>query len=790
VSGVTAEHLAELLGRPLPGTAGAAPIVLNAWAARELGARPGDAVHLDYRLWREEGRMETAGARFVLAALAPGVGGDPELAPEYPGITDALRLADWDPPFPVDLKRIRKQDEAYWDAHRATPKAYLLLDRAQELWGHRLGRLTSLRLPAAAEVPAFETAVLATLDPARAGLSVESPRARALQAAAGTTDFGQYFLYFSAFTVASSLLLTALLFRLGLEQRLSELGLLRAVGFTPGHLRRLHLSEGLGLALAGAVLGSAGAVAYARGVLWALGTVWVGAVGTRQLVTEVRAASLAAGAASGVAAAGLAILLVLRALGRLPSRRLLAGETEPALARGAGRASAGLAAASGLATLVLLLLAGAGRVPAEGAFFGAGAGTLAAGLAMEWRRLRRAHPRKASRDLRRVGSRSAAHRPGRSLLSMALVAFATFVIVAVGAFRHGGPASLRDPRGPDGGFALLAESLLPVHHDLASPGGRLVLGLDGAEARPLERTVVARFRLRPGDDVSCLNLYRSTRPRILGATPAFLRLGRFSFQSSLARTSAERENPWLLLDGAGPEVPAVGDANTLAYSLHLRVGEALEVPRAAGPPVRLRIVGALRPGLLQSELVVAEGRFLEAFPEVEGYRFFLMDAPEDEAAGLAAVLESRLGDAGFDVTPSALRLRRFHEIENTYISTFQALGGLGLLLGTVGLATVVVRNTLERRKELALLTALGYRRQHLVRLVLWEQARLLAVGLGLGAACALLAITPALRQRGGTFPLLAVLGLLLAVAATGLVVSRLAVALVPRSPLLPALRSE
>jgi hypothetical protein len=314
----------------------------------------------------------------------------------------------------------------------------------------------------------------------------------------------------------------------------------------------------------------------------------------------------------------------------------------------------------------------------------------------------------------------------------------------------------------------------------------VALGFDGAGAAALDDAVVARFRLRPGDDVSCRNLYRSTSPRILGATPDFVRLARFSFQSSLARTPAERENPWLLLEGAGEEVPAVGDANTLAYSLHVRVGDTLSVERGSGRPLRLRIVAALRPGLLQSELVVAESRFLAAFPEAEGYRFFLVDGPE--AAG--AALESRLGDAGLDVAPGALRLRGFHEIENTYISTFQALGGLGLLLGTVGLATVVVRNTLERRKELALLTALGYRREHLVRLVLWEQARVLAVGLGLGAACALVAIAPALRQRGGTFPLLAVLGLLLAVAATGLLVSRLAVALVHRSPLLPALRSE
>ena len=54
------------------------------------------------------------------------------------------------------------------------------------------------------------------------------------------------------------------------------------------------------------------------------------------------------------------------------------------------------------------------------------------------------------------------------------------------------------------------------------------------------------------------------------------------------------------------------------------------------------------------------------------------------------------------------RLAAFHRVENTYLSTFQALGGLGLLLGTVGLSAIMFRNVLERRRELALLRAVGY----------------------------------------------------------------------------------
>jgi hypothetical protein len=35
------------------------PIILNDWTARDLNAKPGDVVSLEYYLWHENGRLET-----------------------------------------------------------------------------------------------------------------------------------------------------------------------------------------------------------------------------------------------------------------------------------------------------------------------------------------------------------------------------------------------------------------------------------------------------------------------------------------------------------------------------------------------------------------------------------------------------------------------------------------------------------------------------------------------------------------------------------------------------------
>jgi ABC-type lipoprotein release transport system permease subunit len=234
----------------------------------------------------------------------------------------------------------------------------------------------------------------------------------------------------------------------------------------------------------------------------------------------------------------------------------------------------------------------------------------------------------------------------------------------------------------------------------------------------------------------------------------------------------------------------IADANSLAYVLHRRVGDELAVTRPGQEPLRLRIVAALRNGLFQGELVMAERHFQRAFPDQQGFRVLLLEVPDGREAAVAAALENRLADYGVDAVPTAERLARYFRVENTYLSMFQALGGLGLLLGTVGLGAVLLRNALERRKELALLRAVGYRQKHLSWMVLAENALLLALGLGTGTACALVAIAPAVLERGGRFPAGSLALLLLAVAAAGLLVSRAAVSLMHRAPLLAALRSE
>jgi ABC-type antimicrobial peptide transport system permease subunit len=112
------------------------------------------------------------------------------------------------------------------------------------------------------------------------------------------------------------------------------------------------------------------------------------------------------------------------------------------------------------------------------------------------------------------------------------------------------------------------------------------------------------------------------------------------------------------------------------------------------------------------------------------------------------------------------------------------------LLGALGLAVVLLRSTWERRGELALLRALGFRRQTLGWLVLAENGFLLLLGLGVGTGAALLAVAPQLFGSGAAVPWLRLLGLLGLVLLVGLAAGAVAMRATLRAPLLPALRRE
>jgi ABC-type antimicrobial peptide transport system permease subunit len=856
-------------------------ILINSWLAEDLQAKPGDVLELTYFVvgpmfvpqqftdvnrrkleertsqFRIRAVLPLEGAAADLPALSavPAQAGatlaaqaDRELMPMFPGLSDVENCRDWEPGIPIDLDKIRKKDEEYWDLYRGTPKAFVTLKAGQRMWGNRFGNLTALRYPVnhADAIKTIEAAIKRELDPASIGLFFQPVREQALAASTQAMDFGQLFLGLSFFLIVAALLLMGMLFVLGIEQRTEEVGTLLAVGFPPRRVRRLLLFEGGVLAILGGFLGVGGGIGYTQVVLYALSTVWRNAVGAHggtavSLYYHSNPSTLVVGAASGIVVALLAIWVTLRRQAKSPARELLAPLLSPQWGEATSIANSdfrlsplstsgegpgvrsdfrfGLWVALGaiVGTLVILVLMGKGKdKEAAAAFFISGALLLIGGLGFSQALLSalahsgsRSHQDFGRMKLTGLGLRNSVRRIGRSLATVVLLACGSFLIIAVGANRYDphperseGTAEQRSSG--TGGFALFAESTLPVFHDLNSKQGREMYGLD---SEYLEGVKFVSLRVHDGDDASCLNLNRVQTPRLLGIRPEELQSrNAFTFRNAEVSASALRvpsqaqerlthskaRNPWMLLkrNENDDTVPAIGDEATITWALGKKIGDTLLYTDERGNTFNLRLVGAVANSIFQGSLLISEDEFIAHFPSESGYRMFLIDAPWKNAPEVSKTLSRSLRDVGLEITPTSQRLSEFNTVQNTYLSIFQLLGGLALLLGSVGLGIVVMRNVMERRSELALLRAVGFEKRSLKWLVLSEHWLLLLLGLACGVVAGLVAVLPALRSPGADIPYLSLVLTLSAVVLSGVLWTWIATMLAIRGPLLAALRNE
>ena len=425
----------------------------------------------------------------------------------------------------------------------------------------------------------------------------------------------------------------------------------------------------------------------------------------------------------------------------------------------------------------------------SGAFFGSGSLLLFAALA-RMSQLIRSHAsaaRSESWTLFALSRQSCSRRPGRSLATIMLLAIGTFLVVSIGVFRleTGSDGAEAAPASGTGGFQLIGESALPISQDLRSERGRDFYGLDVALMNGVN---FVPLRVRAGDDASCLNLNRAIQPRLLGVNPDSLQ-GRF--QITAAAKGLRRDQGWQLLkasaDGA---VPAIGDASSITYAMGRKVGDTLDFTDENGRAFQVRIVAAVANSILQGSLVIDEAAFVERFPGEQGYRKIFIGAPAGKAGDLSRELSRALEDVGAEFTPAVRRLEAFNAVQNTYLGTFQLLGGLGLLLGSAGLGIVVLRNVLERRGELAAMMAVGFTRRRLQSMVLQEHLYLLGLGLAAGLLAATLAVLPPALKQSLPMPWFS-LGLTIAgIVINGLVWSWLASRHALRGNLLEALRAE
>jgi ABC-type lipoprotein release transport system permease subunit len=811
-------------------------VVINRWIANQMQARVGDRVRIDYFLPETvDGKEIEKQFSVRVAAIAPLTSpktpyrgrvparfdqmptpfNDPEWTPEVPGITDQESISNWETPFPLDRK-IESVDDAYVYEHRLTPKMFISDAMARSLFGSRFGDQTAIRYDGLND-ESRERIRRVILAAARERIEDlgwrDLPlRAKQLRAASGTTPFDALFLSLSFFVIASGLLLVALLFRLSIEKRADHWGLLMASGWTRSKVRQLLLAEAALIAAIGATIGVLLGVAYAYAMLAGLRSWWVGAIAVSFLDFYIHPASLLLGWMAAFVISLAATWLVTRQIRSEYTARLLKGRIDETLTRQPTSRWIGWVAIACAALGLSAMAAGQfvqGQAQA-GAFVASGMLWMIAGVLWLYRRLKSpgaAHADDASVHpfgLQSLSRSNAQRSPVRSILTVALMASASFLILSMSLFQ-----SQPDRRGT-GGMAWVAKS----SQSIAVPLGdrkqqRLVLG---PQADALLAAEIVSLRMRGGDDASCNNLYQANEPQVMGVPPNIESIDRdrkglsefawFATQRNPNSAEVNRvASPWSAIqkpaDGteASP-IPVILDQNTALWALHLGgyIGERFEYTFGTSR-VFFETVGVSQNTILQGSLWIGESNFRTIFPEITGYRQFLIkptevDPEQAQLDSMRLALEKGWGDEGLNCASASQMLAGLLAVQNTYLNAFQVLGALGLVLGTLGLGVAQLRSAMERTSELAAMRAMGFSKPRLIWALAMENGWQLLRGMGVGMSAALLAAAPVLWSGQSTRALAAPLMMLGWVIILGLIFCVGAAVLAVRQPLLASLRAD
>jgi ABC-type antimicrobial peptide transport system permease subunit len=177
------------------------------------------------------------------------------------------------------------------------------------------------------------------------------------------------------------------------------------------------------------------------------------------------------------------------------------------------------------------------------------------------------------------------------------------------------------------------------------------------------------------------------------------------------------------------------------------VGDILLYQNEMGDTLQLKLIAGTTPSIFQGFVIISNKHFLENYPSSSGSNLFLIEGNPENEKEIGGELQSVFRDYGWEMENTAKRLVEFYSVTNTYLSIFLALGALGLILGTIGLAVILARTILERRREIAVMQAVGFYSASIFKMLVNEYLILLFAGVIIGFLTAVFATLPAFLSK-------------------------------------------
>ena len=663
---------------------------ISQWLANTIKAKPGDKIDIKYFLPAENNQLVEDSISLTIKEILPveSLTSLQKLMPEIPGMTETDSCSDWESGIPIDTDKITDKDELYWDQYRMTPKLIISYSLAEKLFASRYGLATALYTNQPLDddkQKELENTVKQYAQPEIIHLADQ-----ANNAVNNSLDFGGLFLSLSMFLIASALLLPAILFSINIQNRSGEIASLKSLGFTNKQIKKLIFSESAIITLIGGIPGIFLGIAYAKLLNIGLADNFSGAIAGFKLSLFYTPKTLAIGYLATSFIVLIAIYLKANGLLKRTIKQAFTANLDESIPKSKKLNITKIISSIAFITAILIPLVAKGSIMT---FFAAGSALLVSGLTGFKSLLNSSKAQNTARfNTVKIAINNLARNQGSSLAVAISIACGVFMVIAVGLNHHNPLKNADKNYGPTGGFDLAIDCSVPVPHLI--------------EPADIDFSAL-QFRVNAGDDASCLNLNRPGQPSVIAADINKLKqLKPFTFAS----TAPETPNDWSILEDDNPNdniIPAVTDYNTIMWALHKKVGDILEIEAQNGQVYQFKLMAGMESSILQGKLIISETAFKQLFPKINGYDLILVKS-DTKISKLQESLSNQLDEYGPEIRPATDIIAELYQVENTYMSMFALLGGLGMIMGCIVLALTVVRNTLSQARQYATMQALGF----------------------------------------------------------------------------------
>ncbi len=792
-------------------------MILIDWAAERLGVSVGDSVTIEYMVLDQIYNIYNTTYEFKVKYIIEltGKASDPKLMPTFPGLVGKLDCVHWDPPFPINLSRITRSDREYWLEYQGTPKAYINLEQAQNLWSTNLGAYTMIKINSSPEVEkdlkVLENQIVSYLDnnlgESEAGLGIAHVKSDALKTASGMSIFPLMFLAFGSAIIIAGMALIVTIFLILAEARKYELGIGRALGLKRAQVVKLFMLEGVSYAVLSGIIGVLFGLFLGWGLVAALNSIWSSAVQEHIIPFYFKPISLLLGFFTGFIITILTLYFTSRHIAKIniiSAIRDLPGKSQ--------RKKHGLVSIGGVILFLGIICLFLGFSKNDLVFDNSefyfnllgpvlsfiGGGLVSMYFINQLRTRRFIITILILITLLYIiiysfSSFSKPNAPTMELffivglllvLGLVILIITNLDVIANSLLRifslgnRPGPVSLYSLKNPTrrvsrtgqiigiftlvifllaalsiniaiqqasvnvvsyeqrGGYDIIGETAVPISIDLENKTQQVNYNLATAV---LNNVTVTEIKMVGPPGGSCSNMNVRYPPRLLGVNNGFIQENGFRFMETLSGSQISR-NTWEELEETAEEnngrIPIVVDYNTLVWIYNGALGEIYEVMDEPGNNVKLEVIGILENSVFGGTFIMSQDNLESLYPTTAEYRYVLFKLKpgfKGSPEASAAELENELHRYGMDAQAIRELIHENQAYERSFMVLFQAFLGLGLIIGVIGLGVVTARTVQERRFEIGVLRALGFKRKMVLKAFLLEPSftGLLAIILGL-----------------------------------------------------------